>query len=82
MQKIPILIELNNISMLRKKLDNRVKRRTNHDNLAHNSDTGTCGDNPCLAAQPVVGVCTRRRGRSGSGYPFDPALIGQNLINF
>ncbi|WP_373498257.1 DUF3309 family protein [Desulfococcus sp.] len=23
--------------------------------------------------------CTRR---TGSGYPFDPALIGQNLINF
>ena len=27
MRKIPILIELNNISMLRKKLDNRVKAK-------------------------------------------------------
>jgi hypothetical protein len=27
-----------------------LKRRTNHVNLTYNSDTGTCGGNPCLAA--------------------------------
>jgi uncharacterized protein YjbJ (UPF0337 family) len=28
-----------------------------------------------------VGVCTRRRGRTGRSYPFGSALLGQNLIN-
>jgi hypothetical protein len=36
---------------------------------------------PVWPHKPVLGVCTRRRGRAGSDYPFDPALIGQNLIN-
>jgi len=56
------------------------KQNVNRYNHTHNSDTGPRGNDPGLAAQPVVGVCTQRRSRPDSGYPCDPVHDGQNLI--
>ncbi len=76
--------EMNRLNPVRFGLQIIYKGRTNHanrNNLTHNSDTGACGNNSNLAAQPVVGVYTRRCGRAGSDYTYYYAYIRPNLIN-